>query len=221
MASFQVRIEDIIGDIPNLGDDTAGDTQQAITDALTDATANIIDIVTPELLWMMATESTGVSSNPLATSPITTSKIIKVERQNDDAVHGAYVACSSMSPFLLSQIQDPSSIHYPSKESPVWAWDNETIYVYPEPASGNLARYVYISYPPVTYDDTSVDSPFPSELDQVVVLGACVKLKQRQIAFFIDDEDPENVQANKVQLDDLLARYKDALAPYVAQQPEA
>jgi len=221
MATFRVRIEDIIGDIQDLGTDSASDTQQAITDALTDATASIIDSVNPELLWMMATESTGVTSNPLATSPITTSKIIKVERKNSDDVHGAYVSCSNASPFLLSQLQDPNSIHYPSKESPAWVWDDETIYVFPEPASSNDARYVYVAYPTVTHDGTSVDSPFPAELDQVVVLGACVKLKQRQIAFFIDDEDPENVQANKIQLDDLLARYKDAIAPFLARQPEA
>lgn len=219
MADFKTRIEDIIGEIQSLGDDTSSDTNQAITDALTDATANIIDVVNPDLLWMMGTESTPVTSNPLASSPIVTSKIIKVERQNGDDVHGAYVSCTNVAPFLLSQIQDPNSIYYPSKESPLWVWDNETIYVFPTPSESNGARYVYIAYPAVTHDDTSVDSPFPSELDQVVVLGACVKLKQRQIAFFIDDEDPENVQANKIQLDDLLARYKDALAPYVAQVP--
>jgi hypothetical protein len=221
MASFQVRIENIIGAVPNLGSDDATATQVAITDALTDATASIIDVINPDLLWIMGTETTAVTTNPLATSPITISKIIKVERENGDDIHGAYVSCTSASPFLLSQMQDPNSIHYPSKESPVWVLDNDTVYVFPAPAVSNQARYVYIVYPSVTYDDTSVDTPFIAELDQVVVLGACVKLKQRQIAFFIDDEDPENVQANKIQLDDLLARYKDALAPYVAPQPGA
>ena len=47
MATFQARIEDIIGDIPLLGGDS-DDSVQAINDALTDATAEILDIVSED-----------------------------------------------------------------------------------------------------------------------------------------------------------------------------
>ena len=50
MATFQARIEDKIGDIPLLGGDS-DDSQQAITDALTDSASEILDIISEEYLW--------------------------------------------------------------------------------------------------------------------------------------------------------------------------
>jgi hypothetical protein len=290
MATFQARIEDIIGDIPLLGGDS-DDSQQAINDALTDATAEILDIVSEDYLWSASTNSGDKTSNPVGSTD-TNTKILKVERKNNDDVHGAYISCKFISPLLISSIQNPESIHYPSSESPVWTWDLQKINVFPAPASNYEARVIYVTYPTVLYSHTSINDAtvltgvtatnadptvftktahqlvdgdivelygfsemteingtigtvnqlnsstfeingisadpaettggsvvkrggFASELEHVVVLGACVKLKQRQVSFYNEDEDTELSQMHQSQYADIIQLYSNAVKPFL------
>ena len=214
MATFQVRIEDIIGAVPNLGSDGSTETLQATTDALTDVAAEIIAKVSPEYSNLSTLQSTDATSNPIS-SALETVRIIKVERKNGDDVHGAYVSCVFIDPTLLSKVQNPDGIYSPSSESPVWTFDDKKIYVFPTPAANYEARYVYVSFPSVAYGDSSV-SGFPDELERTLVIGSAAKLKQRHISFYNEDEDAEVVALLRAQYQELLAEYNGALAPFMA-----
>ena len=82
-ASFQVRIEDIIGATSSVGSDDTAANQQAIQDALQDTASDILNKVRPDILIQYATKSSNVTSNPLA-SNVENSRILLVERREDE-----------------------------------------------------------------------------------------------------------------------------------------
>jgi|TARA_R100000084_G_scaffold13203_1_gene4466 hypothetical protein len=213
MATFQVRIEDIIGATASLGSDDATANQQAIQDALQDTAVDIINKVSPDILIQYATKSSNVTSNPIA-SNIENSKIVLVERRESDDTTDLYVSCVYADASLQGKIQNPHSIFFATDESPRWTFNDNDVYVYPEPAGANPSRYYSMENPTIEHGDSSV-AKFPNELEHALVLGASARLKQRQITFFNEDEDSEVVILHRSQYQELLVEYANALAPYM------
>tara|TARA_R110002020_G_scaffold461840_1_gene681040 strand:+ start:205 stop:858 length:654 start_codon:yes stop_codon:yes gene_type:complete len=215
MATFQTRIEDIIGATVSLGSDDATANQQAIQDALQDTADEIINQLPIDILMQYATKSSNITSNPVV-SNLENSRVLNVERRDDDSL---YVPCAYITPELGGKIQNRNSIFYSSTESPNWTWNDNDVYVYPEPSASSPVRYYTMETPAVEHDDSSV-TKFPNDLESALVLGACVKLKQRQVTFFNEEEDPEIVQLHKSQYQDLKIMYAEALAPYIPAPPQ-
>ena len=215
MATFQVRIEDIIGATVSVGSDDSSANQQAIQDALQDTAKEIINKVRPDFLIQFATKSSNVTSNPIATN-LENSRVLLVERREDDDTSSLYLSCVFVDASLQGKIQNPHSIFYASDESPRWTFNDNDIYVYPEPAAGNPCRYYAMDNPTIEHGDSSV-TKFPDELEHALVLGASSRLKQRQITYFNEDEDPEIVALHRAQYQELLGEYNSALAPFMNQ----
>ena len=213
MANFQTRIEDIIGATASVGSDDASANQQAIQDALQDTASDIINKVNPDILVQFATKSSNVTSNPIA-SNIENSKIVLVERRESDDTTDLYVSCVYADASLQGKIQNPHSIFFATDESPRWTFNDNDVYVYPEPASANPSRYYSMENPTILYSADTV-AKFPDELEQALVLGASARLKQRQITFFNEDEDSEVVAMHRAQYQELLSEYANALAPFM------
>lgn len=213
MANFQTRIEDIIGATASVGSDDTAANQQAIQDALQDTASDIINKVSPDILIQYATKSSNVTSNPIA-SDIENSRIVLVERRESDDTTDLYVSCVYADASLQGKIQNPHSIFFATDESPRWTFNDNDVYVYPEPASANPSRYYSMENPTILYNDISV-SKFPNELEHALVLGASARLKQRQITFFNEDEDSEVVAMHRAQYQELLSEYANALAPFM------
>jgi len=213
MANFQTRIEDIIGATASLGSDDATANQQAIQDALQDTAVDIINKVSPDILIQYATKSSNATSNPIA-SDIENSRIVLVERRESDDTTDLYVSCVYADASLQGKIQNPHSIFFATDESPRWTFNDNDIYVYPEPASANPSRYYSMENPTILHSASSV-AKFPNELEHALILGASARLKQRQITFFNEDEDSEVVILHRSQYQELLVEYANALAPYM------
>tara|TARA_R100000908_G_C3756926_1_gene151775 strand:- start:10698 stop:11375 length:678 start_codon:yes stop_codon:yes gene_type:complete len=221
MASFRIRIEDIIGSVPSLGSDNSSATDQAVTDALTDTAAEIFNMLPDDVLLPFAVATSEVATNPVI-DDIEKIRILEVERKNgDDAQTSRYISCKYVPFNLKSKVIHPESIYFATKESPVWLIKNKDVEVYPSPSGGttyasNHARAHIVSNPTVVQTDSNI-SIFPNELEHVVVLGASARLKQRQISFFNDDEDSEVVALHRAQYQELQQKYQDALAPFLAR----
>ena len=183
---------------------------QAIQDALQDTADEIINQLPIDILMQYATKSSNITSNPVV-SNLENSRVLNVERRDDDSL---YVPCGYITPELSGKIQNRNSIFYPSAESPNWTWNDNDVYVYPEPSASAPVRYYTMETPTIQYNDSSV-TKFPNDLESALVLGACVRLKQRQVTFFNEEEDPEIVQLHKSQYQDLKIMYAEALAPYI------
>jgi hypothetical protein len=213
MADFQTRIEDIIGATASVGSDNASANEQAIQDALQDTASDIINKVNPDILVQFATKSSNVTSNPIA-SNIENSRIVLVERRESDDTTDLYVSCVYLDASLQGKIQNPHSIFFATDESPRWTFNDNDVYVYPEPASANPSRYYSMENPTILHSADTV-AKFPNELEHALVLGASARLKQRQITFFNEDEDSEVVAMHRAQYQELLSEYANALAPFM------
>tara|TARA_X000001388_G_scaffold77323_2_gene77615 strand:- start:825 stop:1478 length:654 start_codon:yes stop_codon:yes gene_type:complete len=213
MATFQERIEDIIGATASVGSDNASANEQAIQDALQDTASDILNKVRPDILLPLAVASSSETGNPIATG-IETIRILNVERNSENDLIGDFISCVFIDSSLTNKVQVPESIYYATEDSPRWTFHNKNIYVYPAPNSNNAARYLYVANPTIEHGDSSV-AAFPNELEQTLVLGASARLKQRQITFFNEDEDSEVVAMHRAQYQELLSEYANALAPFM------
>tara|TARA_R110000824_G_scaffold218869_4_gene405573 strand:- start:3335 stop:3985 length:651 start_codon:yes stop_codon:yes gene_type:complete len=214
MANFQTRIEDIIGAVTSVGSDDTSANEQAIQDALQDTAKDIINKVRPDIFIQFATKSSNVTSNPIATN-LENSRIVLVERREDDDTSSLYLSCVFIDASLQGKIQNPHSIFYATDESPRWTFNDNDIYVYPEPASGNPCRYYVMDNPTIEHGDTSV-TKFPDALEHSLVLGASARLKLRVVTFYNEDEDPELVSLHRAQYQELLSEYNNSLTPFIA-----
>ena len=213
MANFQARIEDIIGATASVGSDNTAANEQAVQDALQDTASDIINKVRPDILIQFATKSSNVTSNPIA-SNLENSRILLVERREEDDTSSLYLSCVFADASLQGKLQNPHSIYFATEESPKWTFNDNDVYVYPEPAAGNPARYYVMNNPTIEHGDSSV-AKFPDELEHALVLGASARLKQRTITFYNEDEDAEVVALHRAQWAELEQKYKDALAPFI------
>ena len=213
-ASFQVRIEDIIGATLSLGSDSGTDNEQAIQDALQDTANDILGKISPDLLLPFAVASGSATSNPIA-SNIETVRVLSVERNSENDLIGDFISCVFIDSTLTNKVQVPESIYFATEQAPRWTFHNKNLYVYPAPDSNNAARYLSVAIPTIEHGATSVTA-FPDELEHALVLGASAILKQRTITFYNEDEDAEIVALHRAQWAELEQKYKDALAPYIA-----
>jgi len=212
MATFQVRIEDVIGATSSLGGDDSTANEQAIQDALQDTASDIINKITPEILIQFATKSSNITSNPVV-SDLENSRVLMVDRKNSDTF---YISCVYINSDLGGKIQNPESIYFATEKSPNWTFNDNDVYVYPAPTSDYPSRCYTMEAPTIEHDSSAIPK-FPNELEQAVVIGACARLKQRQISFFNEDEDSEIVALHRAQYQELEKKYQDALAPFLAQ----
>ena len=215
MATFQTRIEDIIGATASVGTDDGSANEQAIQDALQDTASDILNKVRPDILLPLAVASSSETGNPIATG-IETIRILNVERNSENDLIGDFISCVFIDSSLTNKVQVPESIYFATEQAPRWTFHNKNLYVYPAPDSDNAARYLSVPTPTIEHGDSSVTA-FPNELEHALVLGASAMLKQRQITYFNEDEDGELVALHRAQWAELEQKYKDALAPFLAR----
>ena len=214
MATFQVRIEDIIGATASVGSDDSTANEQAIQDSLQDTASDILNKITPDLLLPFAVASSSATSNPIL-SNVETVRILSVERNSENDLIGDFISCVFIDSSLTNKVQVPESVYFATEQAPRWTFHNKNLYVYPAPDSNNAARYLSVAIPTIEHSATTVTA-FPDELEHALILGASARLKQRQITFFNEDEDGELVVLHRAQYQELLAEYNTALAPFLA-----
>ena len=165
MATYQTRVEDLIG--------TVGDTQ-LITNSLTDAAAEIITQLPKECLWVASVNSGDVTA---VNYNVEKCLVLNVIREN--GTDGQYEDCKEVSPSYFRRVQDVNSMWYPSSSEPVYLVKNGHVFVYPAPGvSPNAFQVEYVSNPAVAFGDSAIGS-FPDEYEHLVVLGGSVRCLQR------------------------------------------
>ena len=170
MANYQVRIENLIGT------PTAADTQ-LLSDCLTDAARDIINLAPINQLWALSSISDDITSNgySLASKGI---KILQVEREN--GVDGQYVICKEVPMSYERKVQDVNSMFYPSTEEPVFLRKTNQLYVYPAPgASPNAFKVVTVDFPSIAHTQDISDNVFPRDWDAALVYGAALRCCSR------------------------------------------
>ena len=168
MSTFQVRIEDLVGALVSPDTDF-------LTDSLTDALSELIALLPDSYLWAISSQTGSLTSNGQTVSG---NRVLLVEREN--GASGEYVACKKVLPAFELRYSDVNSIFYPSTDEPVYFLKDEKVYVYPAPAaSPNQFQYSAVATQALLYSAST--SPIDSMFDSIIVLGASVKVRFRQI----------------------------------------
>ena len=165
MATFQVRVEDLIGAV--------SDTQ-LITDSLTSAAEELVSALPKECLWVVSDNSGDQTG---ANYTLNRCVILIVYRES--GTDGEYHTCKEVPAHYLGHVQDVNSVWYPSKSEPVYMLRNSSVYVYPVPgASPDAFQVEFVKSPSVAFGSSSIAN-FPDEYESVVVTGAAMKCTLR------------------------------------------
>jgi F0F1-type ATP synthase membrane subunit b/b' len=164
MATFQVRVEDLIGAV--------NDTQ-LISDSLTSATEELVSALPKECLWVVSDNSGD------QTSAYTINRCVILNVYRESGTDGQYRACKEVPAHYLADVEDVNSVWYPSTSEPVYMLRNSSVYVYPTPGSSpNAFQVEFVSTPSVAFGSSSIAN-FPDEYESVVVTGAAMKCLSR------------------------------------------
>ena len=155
MSTFQVRVEDKIGVVS----DTA-----ALSDFLTAGVKFIVNVLPPERVEKFTTDLTDAGSGV----SVTTSRVLRA--------HKSSYRARRIDAGLAAQAINSSSIHYAGSTDPVWYISNGLAFV--KPTSGTV---VAMAYPTVLFGDSTI-AAFPIDLDEGVVLYACIHGRLRQMS---------------------------------------
>ena len=242
MATFQVRIENLVGVVETSYKSGSSDTV-FIDDALNESIYEIINMAPPEMMHNFSTTSSEQTSNNLSVPHM---KVLSVRRET--GVDGFFAECKEMPLTYKEKIINPSSPFYATKENPVFIRRDGKLDVCPVPgASPDVFVYTYASYPTGTLYNESAIGSFPNELEYIFIYGAAVRCAAHlmsnidteikdamdnakllfdtqlndvsggggtaeSILFWLNDEDPEMVQATSAGAQAELARVQSLLA---------
>ena len=161
MATFQVKVEDLIGSV--------NDTQ-LISDSLTSSAAELLSALPKECLWVVSTSTGDITA---ANYNVEKCLILNVLREN--GTDGDYHNCHEVPSSYFGHVQDVNSVWYPSTSEPVYLLKNGHVFVYPAPGvSPNAFQVEYVTNPTVAFGSSAITG-FPDEYESVVVTGAAMK----------------------------------------------
>ena len=179
MATFQVQINDLVGDFT----DTV-----AITQFLRDGVRQLVNVLPTERLNDILTvqelddDPTTFSLNDAENNA--RGKIVSVSRQN---VNGIKQLCRLIPISLVSRASDPEDLMFISATDPAYYVSGGTLNVLPVPTASQKAEVVFVPLTAVAHSDEEING-FPNDLEYIVVLYAAIKCAQSLLAIEEDDE---------------------------------
>ena len=162
------------------------DSDDAISDWLTDGLKQIINILPPARLTECVVIGTlNNSPTTFNLNTATNGKPISVTRED---AQGIKQPCREISPLLSTRITDENDIMHASTSDPVYYISSATLNVYPTPTATQNAEVLYVPSTAVVHSGTSGIDNFPNDLEYIVVLYASIKAAQSLLALEEDDD---------------------------------
>ena len=160
MATYQVKVEDLIGSI--------GDTA-AISDFCTDTARELVNIAPKAILHVMAEEIDDSGSG----ATLTNAKFLYAKKDGYEA--------PKVEPDKTARYTDSNSIYYATTKSPICYILKNKAFV--KPSGGQVFA---VKFPTIAFGDSfgsyaSSGTVVAQELEPVILLGAAVKGRLRQL----------------------------------------
>jgi len=167
MATFKVRIEDMVGSVSD---------DDFLSDALTDEAASILDLL-PEQKVRDFTKST----------PVTTIGLTAPGERIVEVLNTPGYPAKEVSPNVGKLATDSNSLYFTSERDPVYYLDPSVrkyfIVSDGEKATGN---FISIAYPTIAHGDTpgtlASGDKYPKDMEGLLVLGAAIRCMPRLMA---------------------------------------
>jgi|3_EtaG_2_1085321.scaffolds.fasta_scaffold03232_5 hypothetical protein len=209
-----------------IGSDYSTIASNSYIDLFNAAISEVADMIPSELLLKYAVDPIDLSNSPDSWTHDGTAggpegkKILLVLRRESSG--GVRRECTPVSISDYYRAMDTDSIYLATKHTPIYAYvtngGNTNISLFPLPTADETAMIHYFAYP--TTDKTGATSieGLPNEIEQAVVLKACVNILQTYISDFCqDEEDSEMLQMLNGQIQSLQALFKSEMSRYVEQ----
>tara|TARA_R110000824_G_scaffold28046_8_gene94627 strand:- start:3766 stop:4461 length:696 start_codon:yes stop_codon:yes gene_type:complete len=178
---FRDRIDALTGILVINGTNSDDD----ITDWLTDGLKQIIGILPPVKLEECTKTSTAVeSSDGFNLDTATHGPVLSVTRTDTSGIEQT---CRKIPKFLSSRVADPDDLMFSSTTDPVYYMDNAVVKILPVPTSTEKAYVIYITLTAVINGAIEI-SNFPDDVEYAVVLYASIKAAQSLLASEEDDD---------------------------------
>ena len=161
MATYQVKVEDLIGSV--------GDTA-AISDFCTDTARELVNIAPKDILHVMAEEIDDSGSG----ATLTNAKFLYAKKDGYEA--------PKVEPDKTARYTDSNSIYYATTKSPICYILKNKAFV--KPSGGQVFA---VKFPTIAFGDSfgsyaSSGTVVAQELEPIILLGAAVKGRLRQLA---------------------------------------
>ena len=161
MATYQVKVEDLIGSV--------GDTA-AISDFCTDTARELVNIAPKDILHVMAEEIDDSGSG----ATLSNAKFLYAKKDGYEA--------PKVEPDKTARYTDSNSIYYATTKSPICYILKNKAFV--KPSGGQVFA---VKFPTIAFGDSFVSyassrTVVAQELDPIILLGAAVKGRLRQLA---------------------------------------
>jgi hypothetical protein len=213
MATFAQRIEELIGS------DYTTIAANSHLDLFNAAVSEVADTVPSELLLKYAADPINLNASG-TTTDAKDKKILLVTRL--DASGGVERECTPVSIKDFSLCKDSGSIYFATKHTPVYGYvtDGGTtlITVSPTPTNDEAGKVYYYGYPAITDIAVSAITAIPDELEQAIILKACINILNTYVSDFVqDDEDQELQTMINAQMQALNTMYTSEMSRYMEQ----
>jgi hypothetical protein len=165
--TFQNRVEDYIGSKHDSME--LSDWLIALGEWLTASAKEVFELIPIDRLKLVSPEPAAVTTDGLA---LAGKRIVGVE--GSDKYNAREIAVQN-----YRRVKDPNSLEYATVTDPVFYSKGGKLYIL-EAGVNTTGEVHYIESPFVEYDLTTI-SNFPTEYEPLVVLGAAIRGKMRQM----------------------------------------
>ena len=215
--AFSNRITELIGS------EYSTIASNSYIDLFNAAISEVADMVRPDLLVKYAVDPQEITDGN-GWNDVEGKKILGVHRK--DAAGGYYRECKHATIEDFERAKDSTSLYYATKYSPVFTYTTDggttVLDIVPDPTSDESVNIYYFAYP--TTDKTGATSieGLPNELEQAVVLKACINILQAYISDFVqDEEDQEMLNMLNGQIQQLQAQFGGEMSRFTDQEAGA
>jgi hypothetical protein len=214
MATFANRIVDLIGS------DYSTIASNSQYDLFNSAVAEVADMLPTELLLKYAVDPVDLNNSTPTWTSVEGKKVLLVIRLEGSGLPGRECKVVSIQDF--ERTKDANSIYLATIHTPVFSYatdaGNTVLTIYPTPTATNTAKVYYFEYPTLSDLAVSVIAGFPNEVEQAVVLKACINILQAYISDFCqDEEDQEMLQMLGGQVQSLQTQFQGEMGRFVEQ----
>ena len=209
-----------------IGSDYSTIASNSYIDLFNAAISEVADMIPSELLLKYAVDPIDLSNSPDSWTHDGTAggpegkKILLVLRK--DSSGGIRRECIPVSISDYYRAMDTGSIYLATNYTPIYAYvtngGNTTISLFPLPTADETAMIHYFAYLTADQTGNSTIAGVPTEVEQAIVLKACINILQTYISDQVqDEEDSEMLQMLNGQIQSLQALFKSEMSRYVEQ----
>tara|TARA_R100001530_G_scaffold36427_1_gene28322 strand:+ start:457 stop:1125 length:669 start_codon:yes stop_codon:yes gene_type:complete len=215
MATFAQRITELIGS------DYSTIAANSNADLFNAAVSEIADLAPPELLLKYAVNPADLDENTPTWTSVGGKKVLLVTRLDASSPRLAQ-ECKPVSIQDFEKAKDANSIYLATKYNPVYAYITDAgataLTILPEPIVHEDVKVYYFAYPTTDITGNSNLDGLPNEVEQAVILKACINILQAYISDFVQEEEDSEMQGMIAgQIQSLTGQYQSELARFTEQ----